>query len=173
MMRLLFIGLWVCLVTLLASYGGAYWTAGATAGKAEEPFLAGLEYRRLDPINVPMIIDGTVRGYVIAKLVFTADAATLRKLPIEPQIFVTNAAFDEIYTEGRVDFGKLSKYNLSEMMSNIRSRANEKLKGDVINEILVDGINYIDKSEIRALVDRSSETPKKKTVAATGEKATH
>ncbi|MDQ0348917.1 hypothetical protein [Ancylobacter vacuolatus] len=172
MMRLLFIGLWVCLVTLLASYGGAYWMAGSSAGKDEEPFLAGLEYRRLEPINVPMIIDGTVRGYVIAKLVFTADAATLRQLPIEPQIFVTHAAFQEIYTEGRVEFGKLSKYNLSDMLNNIRSKVNEKLNGDVIKEILVDGINYIDKSEIRALVDRSGDAPKK-TSAATGEKATH
>ncbi|WP_421699441.1 hypothetical protein [Ancylobacter sp.] len=173
MMRLLFIGLWVCLVTLLASYGGAYWMAGSAGAKSEEPYLAGLEYRRLDPINVPMIIDGTVRGYVIAKLVFTADAGTLRKLPIEPQIFVTNAAFDEIYTEGRIEFGKLSKYNLAEMMANIRMRANEKLKGDVITEILVDGINYIDKSEIRALVDRTGDAPKKKSSAASGEKATH
>ncbi|WP_371347795.1 hypothetical protein [Ancylobacter sp. IITR112] len=172
MMRLLFIGLWVCVVTLLASYGGAYWMTGSAGGKSEEPYLAGLEYKRLEPINVPMIIDGTVRGYVIAKLVFTADAATLRKMPIEPQIFVTNAAFDEIYTEGRVEFGKLSKYNLAEMMDNIRKRANEKLNGEVINEILVDGINYIDKSEIRALVDRTGNAPKKKP-AASGDKATH
>lgn len=172
MMRLLFIGLWVCLVTLLASYGGAYWMAGSSGGKDEQPYLVGLEYRRLEPINVPMIIDGTVRGYVIAKLVFTADAATLRKLPIEPQIFVTNAAFHEIYTDGRVEFGKLSKYNLAEMLSNIRTKVNEKLNGEVINEILVDGINYIDKSEIRALVDRSGAAPKK-TTAASGEKATH
>lgn len=171
MMRMLMIGVWVCLVTLLASYGGAYWSAGTPSKPADEPYLAGLEYRRVEPINVPMIIDGAVRGYVVAKLVFTADAAALHKLAVEPQVFVTNAAFDEIYTNGRVEFGKLSKYNLAEMMNNIKTKVNDAVKGPLIQEILVDGINYIDRTEIRSvanrLVDRSNAP------AAKAEPATH
>jgi len=171
MMRQLLIGMWVCLVTLLASYGGVYWTAGTPAKSADEPFLAGLEYRRIDPINVPMIIDGSVRGYVVAKLVFTADAGTLHKLPIDPQIFVTNAAFNEIYTNGRVEFGKLSKYNLAEMMDSIKQNVNKSLNGPVVQEILVDAVNYIDKSEMRISADRSKEKPK--VAPASAEPAAH
>ncbi|MBB5751049.1 hypothetical protein [Prosthecomicrobium pneumaticum] len=157
MIKPLVIGLWACLVTLAASYAGAYWAAGLPPKAKEEPFLAGLEYRRVDPINIPMILDGQIRGYVIAKLVFTADAATLRKLPIEPQIFVTDAAFSEIYTNGRVEFGKLSKYNLAEIMSNIKNNVNAKLNAPVIQEVLVDGLNYIDRTEIRALANRMTQ----------------
>lgn len=160
MVKLLLIGLWVCAVTLLSSYGGAYWVAGSAPSSEEEPYLPGLEYRRMDAINVPMIIDGTVRGYVVAKLVYTADAGTLRKLTVDPQIFVTNAAFDEIYMNGRIEFGKLSKYNLTELLESIKARANKKLNGDVVQEVLVDSVNYIDKTEIRALVDRSASKPK-------------
>lgn len=156
MVKVLLIGLWVCVVTLLSSYGGVYWASGHDAKAEEEPFLAGLEYRRLDAINVPMIIDGGVRGYVVAKLVYTADAGTLRKISIDPQVFVTNAAFDEIYMNGRVEFGKLSKYNISEMLENIKKMSNKKLNGDVVQEVLVDSVNYIDKTEIRALVDKSA-----------------
>ncbi len=156
MAKVLFIGLWVCVVTLLSSYGGAYWVAGHSAAAEEEPFLAGTEYRRLEAINVPMIIDGAVRGYVVAKLVYTADAGTLRKLSIDPQVFVTNAAFDEIYMNGRVEFGRMSKYNLTEMLGNVKKRTNAQLNGDVVQEVLVDSIGYIDKSEIRSLVDKAA-----------------
>lgn len=159
MMRVLFIGLWVCLVTLLASYGGAYWMAGTPSGPAEEPFLAGLEYRRLEPITVPMIIEGTVRGYVVARLVYTADAAALRKLSVDPQIFVTHRAFDEFYTNGRVEFGKLSKYNLAEMMESIKKNSNDGLNGPLVQEVLVDSINYIDKADIRSFAATGRTAP--------------
>ncbi|MBS9479290.1 hypothetical protein [Ancylobacter radicis] len=176
MVKVLLIGLWVCVVTLLSSYGGAYWVAGTAAKQEDEPYLAGLEYRRLDAINVPMILDGGVRGYVVLKLVYTADAGTLRQITVDPQVFVINAAFDEIYMNGRVEFGKLSKYNLADMLASIKKRANEKLNGDVVQEVLVDSVNYIDKSEIRALVDRSGSKPKagpKTTSNGKAEPATH
>ncbi|MFC6494024.1 hypothetical protein [Ancylobacter dichloromethanicus] len=120
---------------------------------------------------MPMIIDGTVRGYVVAKLVFTADAEALHQLAIEPQIFVTHRAFDEIYTNGRVEFGKLSKYNLAEMMDNIKNKSNEGLNGPLVQEVLVDSINYVDKAEIRSLASTSAGRTKPATAKA--EPSTH
>ncbi len=167
MIKILVIGLWVCAVTLLSSYGGARWAAGIPL-KTEEKYLQGLEYRRLDPINVPMIIDGDVKGYVVARLVMTADAELLHRLPIEPQIFLVNEAFDEIYMRARVEFGELSKYNLNEILERIKARTNERLKGPVVQDVLVDAINYIDKTDIRSLAQksRSSKPETSKTASA-------
>lgn len=156
MIRLVIIGVWVCAVTLASSYGAAYWAAGAGFGKAEEPYLPGLEYRRVPTITVPMIMDGQVKGYVIAKLVFTADAGTLKKLTVDPVVFVTNDAFGEIYTNGRVESGKISKYNLKDMMDRIKEKVNARLNGPVLQEILIDGINYIDKNDIRTVPNAQS-----------------
>ncbi|MBS7537968.1 hypothetical protein [Ancylobacter lacus] len=168
MIKILVIGLWVCAVTLMSSYGGARWAAG-TPLKTEEKYLQGLEYRRLDPINVPMIIDGDVKGYVVARLVMTADAELLHRLPIEPQIFLINEAFDEIYMHARIEFGQLAKYNLNEIMEKIKSRTNERLKGPVVQDVLVDAINYIDKTEIRSLAQKSrSSKPETSKTASSG-----
>lgn len=150
MIRLVIIGVWVCAVTLASSYGAAYWAAGANFGKAEDPYLPGLEYKRVPTITVPMIIDGQIKGYVIAKLVFTADAGTLKKLSVDPVVFVVNDAFGEIYTNGRVEAGKISKYNLKDMTDRIKDKVNARLNGPVVQEILIDGINYIDKNDIRS-----------------------
>ena len=149
MIRLLIIGAWACLMALGSSYAAAWWAAGAPR-KAEETYLAGLEYRRLPTLTVPMVIDGKVTGYVMAKLVITADAAQLRKLPMEPQVFAVNAAFTEIYVNGRVESGKVSKYNLPDMLARIRSSTNEYLKGEVIREVLVESLNYIDRTDMRS-----------------------
>lgn len=149
MIRFLMIGMWVCAVALGSSYATAYWAAGAAQAKAEDPYLPGLEYRRLPVTTVPMILDGSVQGYVLAKLVYTADAAQLHKLPIDPAVFVTNAAFSEIYLNGRVESGKIAKYNLEEMLGRIKAAVNAHLNGDVIRDILVDSLNYIDRTDMR------------------------
>lgn len=150
MVKVLLIGLWVCAVALGASYGAAYWAAGAAHAKAQDPYPPGLDYRRLPPVTIPMIVDGQIKGYVLAKMVFTADAATLKRLPVDPAIFVTHSVFNEIYVNGRIEFGKIAKYDLAGMMSRIKGAANAYIGGDVVQEVLVDSINYIDKTDMRA-----------------------
>ncbi|MDQ0506692.1 hypothetical protein [Xanthobacter agilis] len=150
MIRFIIIGVWVCVVALASTYAAAYWVTGSEHGKAEDSYLSGLEYRRLPVITVPMVIDGSVKGYVLVKLVFTADASLLRKMPIDPGIFAVNAAFQEIYVNGRVEGGKMAKYNLPEMLERIRQATNAHLNGDVVREVLVDSLNYVDKTDLRS-----------------------
>lgn len=150
MIRFIVIGVWVCVVALASTYAAAYWVTGAERAKADEPYLSGLEYRRLPVMTVPMVIDGSVKGYVLAKLVFTADASLLRKMSIDPSVFAVNAAFQEFYVNGRVESGKMSRYNLPEMLERIRQDTNAHLKGDVVREVLVDSLNYVDRTDLRS-----------------------
>ena len=150
MIRFIIIGVWVCVVALASTYAAAYWVTGTEHGKADESYLSGLEYRRLPVITVPMVIDGQVKGYVLAKLVFTADASLLRKMSVDPSIFAVNAAFQDIYVNGRIESGKMSKYKLPEMLERIRQATNARLNGDVVREVLVDSLNYVDKTDLRS-----------------------
>lgn len=169
MMKLLFIGLWVCVITLGSSYGAAYWAVGQS-GKEEEVYLEGLEYRKLPTLTVPMIMDGNVEGYVVAKLVYTADAGLLHEISVEPDSFVTDEAFREIYTNGVVEFGKLSKYNLNEITVAIKENTNRRLNFAVVQDVLVEGLNYVDKEDMRRVAAQAMQDAKK---PAKAEEATH
>lgn len=151
MIKLLVFGVWVCLATLGSSYAAAYWASGRTA-KAEEPYLEGLEYRKLEVITVPMVSEGIIQGYVVAKLVYTADAAHLREMKIEPDPFVVDEAFREIYTNGQIEFGKLSKYNLPQITAAIKENTNKRLNYELIEDILLEGLNYIDRKDVGRVV---------------------
>ena len=150
MIRFIMIGAWVLLVALGSSYASAYWAAGAGHAESKQPVLAGLEYRKLPAVTVPMIIDGTVKGYVLAKLVYTADSGVLRALSVDPSVFVVDASFAEIYVNGRVESGRLTKYNLQDMLGRIKAAVNARLNGSVVRDVLVDSLNYIDKADMRA-----------------------
>jgi len=148
MSRAFLVGLWVCIVTLLSSYGAVLWVTGARAEREEDAYLEGIEYTKVQPITVPMIANGTVEGYVIVKFVFTADARTLRSLSVGPSVFLVDEAFREIYTNRRVDFGNLKSYDLDEVTRTIKENVNKRLNANIIQDLLVEELNYVDRDDI-------------------------
>jgi hypothetical protein len=148
MIRIVLIGLWICAVSLVSTYVAAQWKAEAGPVPEEEPYFEGIEYRKLQPITVPMIEEGAVKGYVLARLVFTADARALREFPMEPEPFIVDEAFREIYVNGKVQFGQIQKYDLDTLTEAIKTKANERLGPDFVQDVLVEEINYVDRGAI-------------------------
>ena len=74
MIKLLMTGVWACMVTVGASLGISYWQESRAALPPKQEYLEGLVYEKTKVINVPMIAEGSVQGYIVAQLVFTADA---------------------------------------------------------------------------------------------------
>ena len=153
MLKILITGAWACLVALGASYGMVSWQSGGgvtpVAEASERAPLEGLENHKLEPITVPMIRDGRVAGYVLAKLAFTADAKALRGMSIDPVPFVTDEAFREIYSNGQIDFSRLEKYDLERLTEAIRTNVNQRLGAGLVHDILVLEINYVDKATLK------------------------
>ena len=148
MSKALFVGIWVCLVTLLSSYGAVVWVTGARAEREEDAYLEGIEYKKLQPLTVPMIKNGQIQGYVVARLVFTADARTLRTLSVTPEIFVVDEAFRQIYTNEKIDFEKMKKYDLDVLMVAIRDSVNKRLAADIVQDLLVEDLNYVARKDV-------------------------
>jgi hypothetical protein len=148
------IGLWACIVALVSSYATATWqSGGSVAIELSGAALDGLEYRKPEPITVPMISDGRLRGYVVARITFTANARDLHEFPIDPQPFVLDEAFRRIYTDGKVEFDQISKYNLEGMAGAIKASVNERLGLELIKDVLFDELNYVDKDSLKKLGD--------------------
>lgn len=148
MMKLLMIGVWACLVTVGTSLGFSYWKETAAALPSQEQ-PEGLVYEKTKIINVPMIADGSVQGYIVAELVFTADARVLRQLPVPPGPFVIDEAFRSIYGDEKLDFKNLGRYDLAKFAQTIRAQVNRRLQTEALQEVLVQDFNYVSKDQIR------------------------
>ncbi|MGM4902748.1 hypothetical protein AB8B21_27825 [Tardiphaga sp. 866_E4_N2_1] len=149
MMKLLITGIWACLVTVGTSFGISYWkeTAAALPAKQDQP--EGLVYEKVKVINVPMIADGSVQGYIVTQLVFTANAKVLRQLPVPPEPFVVDEAFRMIYGDQKLDFKNLARYDLTQFAQTVRAQVNKRLQTDALQEVLVQDFNYVSKDQIR------------------------
>jgi hypothetical protein len=149
MMKLLITGIWACLVTVGTSFGISYWQESAAALPAKQDQPEGLVYEKTKVINVPMIAEGIVQGYIITQLVFTANAKVLRQLPVPPEPFVVDEAFRTIYADQKLDFKSLGRYDLAQFAQTIRAQVNKRLQTEALQEILVQDFNYVSKDQIR------------------------
>lgn len=149
MIRNVIAGFWVCAVTLVSCYTAVTWMVGRSPAEEQQHY-EGLQYKKLPPLNIPIIADGAVQGYVIANLVFTADSRTLREISVPPESFIQDEVFRHVYSDESLDFRRLSRYNVNGMISAVRDKINKRLGAEIVKDILVENFNFIDKSDIRS-----------------------
>ena len=76
--RLLMTGLWACIVTVGASFAISYCKEGHAALATKQEYTDGVAFEKTRVINVPMIAEGSVQGYVVTQLAFAAECAAIR-----------------------------------------------------------------------------------------------
>lgn len=151
MVKLIVIGLWVCAVTLGAAYAAVMYQADSTAASKSEEFFGGLDYVKTEPMSVPMVTGGEIKGYVIAQFVFTVDGDILRKMSVPPTVFLVDEAYRTIYAgEHQFDFKKVDKRKLDELTKEIASKVNARFKIDLVKDVLLERFDYVAKGEVRA-----------------------
>jgi hypothetical protein len=142
-MKPLIVGIWAIAVTLGAGWGAASLALSRTQTE-EKPMLEGLQYTSLPTMSIPVIDRGKVEGYVVVRMVYTADSAVLKHLAAEPDAFITDEIFRTVYQKAETDFGKLRRLDLATLAEEVKARVNERMGDAVVQDLLVDGLNYID-----------------------------
>jgi hypothetical protein len=149
MIRLLMAGVWACIVTVGASQAVSYWKESHAASASRQDYLDGLIYEKTPVMNIPMIAEGGVQGYIVAQLVFTADGKVLRQLPVPPHAFVVDETFRSVYGDPKLDFRNLARYDLAVLTQTVKTRVNKRLQADVLQDVLVQDFNYVSKDQLR------------------------
>ncbi len=149
MIRLVLAGLWVCILTAGTSYAVAYWKENGSALSAKEEYLEGLQHLKTRVLSVPMVENGAVQGYIVARFAYTVEAKTMHQLAVPPEPYVVDEAFRRIYADERLDFRKLARYDLSILTAAIKQRVNERMQADVVQDVLIEDFNYVSREEFQ------------------------
>lgn len=149
MIKTLFVGVWACLVALAASQGAAYWMR-ERASKPVVAEAAASETRKTKEINVPVIRDGAVKGYVVAQFSYVVDLAVAKTLPVPPDPFVVDEAFQYIYDDEKIDFAHLERLELDKMTQAVTQKVNTRVRSNVITEMGVLECNFLLNSEAKS-----------------------
>jgi hypothetical protein len=142
-MKLVLVGLWAVVVSLGTGYAVAQMRVAAPE-TSEASRVEGLSYTSLPTLSVPVVEDGTLSGYVVVRMVYTADAAVMARLAAEPDSFITDEIFRRLYGNANTVFGRLVRLDLEALAEEARTAVNTRLGEEVVQDLLVDGLNYID-----------------------------
>ncbi len=149
MIKMLILGIWAVGLTAASSAGVAYWKVNQGKIAGTDQSFEGLEYKKTRSLNIPMIAEGEVQGYLIVQLVYTADSKTLKSLPVPPEFFLLDEAFQTIYSDRSIDLKHLERYDLKKFTKSLIEKMRVRLNADIIKEVLIEEFNYVARSEIR------------------------
>jgi len=148
MIKILATGIWVSVVTLGTVFGVLEWQK-RNLPSGSEVSEKKLEELRTKAINVPIIGGGIIQGYMVAQFVLTVDAATLKSLAVSPEVYVLDEAFKTIYAGEQVNFENMKKQDLPLLSKRIGENVNKRLGVDMVQDVLIDQLSYIPKSDVR------------------------
>jgi hypothetical protein len=146
-MKAFIVGIWVLTVALGATYAAAYFDSTRKAPGADQAVASSLQADKTRVINVPMIANGAVQGFIVAQFGYTADAALMKKVSISPEIFILDEAFRTLYSDDHLDFTHIEKYDINKLTTHLVQATNERLGANVVKAILIQDFTYFSKQE--------------------------
>ncbi len=153
MFKYLIVGIWVCAVTLGASYMMMSMASEKAGDGKEASPLIGLDYVKVNPISVPIIRDGGVQGYVIAQFVYTADAEDIKDQSVPIDLYFNDRVFALIYQNDAINFEHIKKTDLTGFMQELVVSVNKRLGTPIVQNVLVEQFNFVPIGQIRCKRD--------------------
>ena len=143
-MKVILVGLWVTLVALGTAYAVAVYMPAST-GAAPAASVVVLQSQKTRVINVPVVADGQVRGFMAVQFVFTSDASLAKTLQVPPEVYLLDEAFRTIYADSTLYMNHGEKYDLKQLTSHLVESTNAHLGVPLIKDVLIENFDYIDK----------------------------
>jgi len=146
MIKTILLGLWVGLVVAGSAIGmGLYALRPETSGAQAH---IETEYRKMDTVSVPKIADGTLQGYVVARMGLTLDAKLAKEQKIPPETYIFEEAFRLLYSDPKLDFRHLEAFDMDGFVKQLTKLANERMKADIVKNIAMEELNFFTKAEV-------------------------
>lgn len=149
MIKTVLTGVWVVVATLVSLYSVMVWQVGKNVTMQPDKFFGGLDYVKTNVVSVPIVSDGQIAGYVLARFVYLADGKKLKKLSVPADLILADDAFRIIYSGSVKDFRRIEKYDLTALTKKMQKSANKRFETKLIEDVLIESINYVPKSEAR------------------------
>ncbi len=149
MMKLVLVGLWVVLVALGSTVGAATYLSHRATAAAAPPPPPPLQSDKTRVLNVPMIADGAVKGFVSVQFIYTMEVADAKAQPVPAEDYLVDEAFRALYADPSLDFRHLERYDLGKLTKRLVAATNAHLGAPLVKDVLIADMNYSPKDAPR------------------------
>ncbi len=86
---------------------------------------------------------------MVAQFSFTLDRAAAKTLTVSPDAIFMDEAFRAIYSDTRLNFRHLEKYDLDRLIKDLVGRVQTRLGSDAVKDVIVQEFNFVALSDLR------------------------
>lgn len=148
MIKIVAIGLWVCVVALGMLMAGIKVSSQPKTAATAEETAPTIDYDRTDVMSVPILADGKVNGYIISQLVYTIDSKVKNKLTVPLGLFINDEVFN-VFFGSYSDTKHIERVKFADVKQKIIDGVNQRFPEPVIKDIMVEQFNYIPADQVR------------------------
>ena len=151
MIRFIVAAVWICAVTVGAVFF-SFQAAGSRSGAATEPtpaLLGGLDYVKTDVLSIPLVREGAIRGYFLARLVYTVRPEEVKKLSVPAETLLVDQVYTYLFSSPHIDFATPKGIDLDAFRNDIREKVNARIGQPLIYDVMVEQVDFLSKEEIR------------------------
>jgi len=152
MLRMVLIGIWACVVTLASTFGASYWKSHRSSPAEPATHAEKLEVKKVKPITVPIISEGTLKGYISAEFAYVVEASNKSHggggAAVDADSYVMDEAFRRLYADNSLDFRRIEKYDLNSLTKELTKSINQRLGAELVRETLVKSFAFVPKDDI-------------------------
>ena len=147
MIKFVLAAIWISLATTGALFFSFQMAAAPedTAEAAEPTAFAGLDYVKTGVISVPLFKEGRVYGYFLTRLVYTGEATRLKELKLPADALISDQVYSFLFANPQIDFAQRDTIDLDAFREGIRTSINERVGEELIQEVLVEQMDYLPK----------------------------
>lgn len=149
MLKFVVAGIWICAATVGSIFFAFSAAAPAGPEEAPAPYFGGLDYVKTDIVSIPVVKQGGVQGYFLARMVYTVEKEKMAKLSVPAQPLIIDELYSYLYSSPEIDFTQVKTLDLAALKTGIRDAINKKLGDTLIHEVLVEQVDYLSKTDIR------------------------
>ncbi len=147
MIKTLAVAIWTIAMLVAGGYGAQYVMKTQAAKANVRPEDKAFETRKSREINIPIIRDGVVKGYVVVQLNYVVDLEIAKKLQVPPEPFVVDETFQYIYGDDKIDFSHLDRVDSGKMTETLIQRINTRMRANAITDMGVIEFNFLVNTE--------------------------
>ncbi|EYS94414.1 hypothetical protein ACMX1E_04570 [Bartonella bacilliformis] len=155
MIKMIALGLWVCLVSLGALMLGIN-SYKRDPNIPTTPVSTGEEIGSSDTeiMNIPILVDGSVQGYLIAQLTYVVDKKAAQNIVVPVSVLIHDVIFQNFWgSYSNVRMIERVKFDM--VKQQIMDQVNQRFSNPILKDLLVKQFNYISVEKIRGATRRS------------------
>ena len=160
MLKIIFTGVWICAVTLGAVYYSVQRALPPSPDSLAAEQEAALEYIRGESLSIPVIANGEVSGYFVAKITVRVDRAKIGKVEIPLKQLMTDELITLLSSTSMTNLAHVRTFDQAAFKQHVQTGLNAKLGEGVVDTVLIEQLDYLSKADIRARNGEGAESIK-------------